>query len=167
MRGLKVPTLFVAGEDDDVVGWKPGVHTLFAGTSAAERFLLVYEQARHNVAPNPPPTAAASHPMDWGHYAEPIWDLRRLNNTNQHFVRAFGDYALGPRDRLPDALDLTPLAADGEIAVDAQGTATAGTGTGGALHRAPPLACSFIALARARTRIASAARVNVLCCGSL
>ena len=128
LRGLKVPTLFVAGEDDDVVGWKPGVHTLFAGTSAAERFLLVYEQARHNVAPNPPPTAAASHPMDWGHYAEPIWDLRRLNNTNQHFVRAFGDYALGPRDRLPDALDLTPLAADGEIAVDAQGTATAGTG---------------------------------------
>ena len=128
LRGLKVPTLFVAGEDDDVVGWKPGVQSLFAGTTAAERFLLVYEQARHNVAPNPPPAAAASHPMDWGHYAEPIWDLRRLNNTNQHFVRAFGDYALGPRDRLPDALGLTPLAADGEIAVDAQGTATAGPG---------------------------------------
>lgn len=128
LRGLKVPTLFVAGEDDDVVGWKPGVHSLFAGTSAAERFLLVYEQARHNVAPNPPPDAAASHPMDWGHYAEPIWDLRRLNNTNQHFVRAFIDYALGPRDRLPDALNLTPLAADGEIGLDAQGAATAGTG---------------------------------------
>ena len=128
LRSLKVPVLFVAGEDDDVVGWAPGVRSLFDGTTATERFLLVYEQARHNVAPNPPPDAAASHPMDWGHYAEPVWDLRRLNNTNQHFVRAFVDYALGPRESLPEALDLTPRAADGRVAYDADGTARCGEG---------------------------------------
>ena len=123
-----MPTLFVAGREDDVVGWQPGVLSLFAGTTGTERFLLVYEQARHNVAPNPPPAAAASHPADWGHYAEPLWDPRRLNNAGQHFVRAFAQYVLEDLPRLPAALDLIPVAADGAWEVDEEGVPHPGEG---------------------------------------
>jgi predicted dienelactone hydrolase len=128
LRSLVVPTLFVAGREDDVVGWQPGVLSLFAGTTGAERFLLVYEQGRHNVAPNPPPLAAASHPADWGHYAEPVWDPRRLNNVGQHFVRAFARYVLEEAADLPAALDLIPVAADGAWTVDADGIPQPGEG---------------------------------------
>lgn len=126
LRGLGVPTLFVAGREDDVVGWQPGVLSLFSGTTGTERFLLVYEQARHNIAPNPPPAAAASHPADWGHYAEPVWDPQRLNNVGQHFVRAFAEYVLADETRLPEALDLVPVAAEGAFEVGDDGVPVPG-----------------------------------------
>ncbi|MDZ7826975.1 MAG: hypothetical protein U5R48_14355 [Gammaproteobacteria bacterium] len=72
MAGLAVPTLFVAGSDDDVVGWDPGVRSLFAGATGCERALLVHQLARHNVAPNPAPAAALHASADFAHYAEPL-----------------------------------------------------------------------------------------------
>jgi predicted dienelactone hydrolase len=128
LADLAIPTLFVAGREDDVVGWDPGVKTLFDGTRGAERFLLVYENCRHNVAPNPPPPEAASHPADWAHYAEPVWNLRRLNNCNQHFVRAFCEHVLAGDGALHPALDLLPVAAEGVFAIDADGVARPGEG---------------------------------------
>lgn len=122
LDALRVPTLFVAGSDDDVVGWDPGVKTLFEA-AGGERQLLVYDACRHNVAPNPPPAAAASHLEDWRHYAEPVWDLRRLNNLNQHFVRAFLDRHL---DGAPaPALDVIEVASAGGYRTGEDGTVVA------------------------------------------
>ncbi len=99
LKGLKVPTFFVAGSQDDISGYEKGIKAIYTGAVNAERYLLTYENARHNVAPNPPPAVALQPglPFDeYYRYAEPAWDERRINNINQHFVTAFlGKYLKG------------------------------------------------------------------------
>jgi predicted dienelactone hydrolase len=92
LKGLSVPTLFVAGSQDDVSGYEKGTKAIFTGAVNSDRYLLTYINARHNVAPNPPPAESLRPglPFDfYYHYAEPAWDQRRINNINQHFVTAF------------------------------------------------------------------------------
>ena len=92
LKGLKAPTLFIAGDKDDVSGYEDGTKAIYNGAVNADRYLLTYENARHNVAPNPPPPQSLKpgFPMsDYYHYAEPAWNERRINNINQHFVTAF------------------------------------------------------------------------------
>jgi len=76
-----------------VSGYEGGVRRLFEGAVNADRYLLVYENARHNTAPNPPPLGAPNL-TEYSRYAEFAWDARRINNINQHFVTAFLDRVL-------------------------------------------------------------------------
>ncbi|THF88901.1 dienelactone hydrolase [Deinococcus sp. KSM4-11] len=89
LQNLKVPTLFIVGDRDDVAFYEGGVKPLFENAVNAERYMVVYENAAHNAAPNPPPAAALNSFDDYMHYAEPAWDMGRLNNLNEHFVTAF------------------------------------------------------------------------------
>jgi predicted dienelactone hydrolase len=92
LKGLKTPTFFVAGSQDDISGYEKGIKAIYEGAVNAERYLLTYENARHNVAPNPPPVEALApglHIDEYYRYAEPSWNQRKLNNINQHFVTAF------------------------------------------------------------------------------
>ncbi|WP_339712736.1 alpha/beta fold hydrolase [uncultured Kriegella sp.] len=92
LKGLKTPTFFVAGSQDDVSGYEKGIKAIYTGAVNADRYLLTYKNARHNVAPNPPPAEALApglHIDEYYRYAEPSWDERRINNINQHFVTAF------------------------------------------------------------------------------
>lgn len=102
LKGLKVPTFFVAGSQDDVSGYEKGIKAIYEGATNAERYLLTYRNARHNVAPNPPPAEAFQpglHIDEYYRYAEPSWDQRRMNNINQHFVTAFLDTKLKGKDQ--------------------------------------------------------------------
>jgi predicted dienelactone hydrolase len=92
LKGLKTPTFFVAGSQDDISGYEKGTKAIYEGAVNAERYLLTYKNARHNVAPNPPPVEALApglHIDEYFRYAEPSWDQRKINNINQHFVTAF------------------------------------------------------------------------------
>jgi len=92
LAGLRVPTFFVAGSMDDISGYEDGIKAIYEGAIHTDRYLLTYLNARHNVAPNPPPAEALRpglHLDEYLRYAEPAWDQRRLNNLNQHFVTAF------------------------------------------------------------------------------
>ena len=92
LKGLKIPTFFVAGSEDDVSGYEKGIKAIYEGAVNADRYLLTYMNARHNIAPNPPPTAALKaglHFDEYYRYAEPSWNEKRINNINQHFVTAF------------------------------------------------------------------------------
>jgi len=92
LKGLKVPVLFIAGSLDDISGYEKGTRAIFEGAVNTDRYLLTYINARHNVAPNPPPIESLKPglPIDfYYHYAEPAWDQRRINNINQHFITAF------------------------------------------------------------------------------
>ncbi|MBX2874402.1 MAG: dienelactone hydrolase [Saprospiraceae bacterium] len=92
LKGLKVPTFFVAGSQDDVSGYEKGIKAIYKGAVNADRYLLTYMNARHNVAPNPPPADVLKpglHIDEYYRYAEPSWDERRINNINQHFLTAF------------------------------------------------------------------------------
>jgi predicted dienelactone hydrolase len=118
LAGVRTPTLLIAGDQDDVAGYQDGVLRLFEGLVHAERYLLTYQGARHNVAPNPPsPAAAAAGFEDFMAYAEPAWDSRRINNINQHFVTAFLGIQLKGQP-LQAWLELPPLAFDGTVKPD-------------------------------------------------
>ena len=100
--GLIVILLFfIAGSLDDVSGYENGIKAIYTGAVNADRYLLTYMNARHNIAPNPPPPASLVpdlHFDEYYHYAEPSWDQRRLNNINQHFVTAFIGIHLKKKD---------------------------------------------------------------------
>jgi predicted dienelactone hydrolase len=92
LQGMKVPTFFIAGNLDDISGYEDGIKAIYKGVVNADRYLLTYANARHNIAPNaPPPEAlkAGLHFDEYYRYAEPSWNERRINNINQHFVTAF------------------------------------------------------------------------------
>lgn len=92
LKGLKIPVFFVAGNKDDVSGYEDGTKAIYNGALSASRYLLTYENARHNVAPNPPPPESLQAGLtmqEYYHYAEPAWNERRINNINQHFITAF------------------------------------------------------------------------------
>ena len=110
LSGLHLPTLFVAGDQDDISGYENGTKKIFDLATHAERYLLTYINARHNVAPNPPPVESFQPGLninEYLRYADSVWDMRRINNINQHFVTAFLGYYL---KGLPyqDYLDLSP-----------------------------------------------------------
>ncbi len=101
LKGLKTPTFFVAGSQDDISGYEKGIKAIYEATINADRYLLTYTDARHNVAPNPPPKEALApglHIDEYYRYADATWDQRKINNVNQHFVTAFIDSQLKGKD---------------------------------------------------------------------
>lgn len=101
LKGLKIPTFFVAGSQDDISGYEKGIKAIYNGAVNANRYMLTYMNARHNVAPNPPPAEslkAGLHFDEYYRYAEPAWNERRINNINQHFVTAFLGIHLKKKD---------------------------------------------------------------------
>ena len=101
LKGLKTPTFFVAGNQDDISGYEKGIKAIYNGTINANRYMLTYMNARHNVAPNPAPSEslkAGLHIDEYYRYAEPSWDSKRINNINQHFLTAFLGIHLKKRD---------------------------------------------------------------------
>jgi len=92
LAGLKIPSFFVAGSQDDISGYEKGTKAIYEGAINSDRYLLTYFNARHNVAPNPPPAESLKpglHLDEYLRYADSVWDQRRINNINQHFVTAF------------------------------------------------------------------------------
>jgi predicted dienelactone hydrolase len=101
LQGLKVPTFFIAGSQDDISGYEKGIKAIYKGAVNADRYLLTYENARHNVAPNPPPVESLKpglHFDEYYRYADPVWSEERINNINQHFVTAFLGIHLKKKD---------------------------------------------------------------------
>jgi len=91
----------VAGSQDDVSGYENGIKAIYTGAINADRYILTYENGRHNIAPNPPPpeTLKSGIPVsEYNFYAEPAWKERRINNINQHFVTAFLGIYLKKKD---------------------------------------------------------------------
>lgn len=97
---IKVPTLYVSGDHDDISGHEHGVKKLFEQTSPADNYLLTYREARHNIATHPAPEVAHAEDIDLGHYEEPAWDVEVINHNNEHFALAFLDcYVKGDKAR--------------------------------------------------------------------
>lgn len=115
LAGLKKPALFIDGDHDKVVNFKDGVRWLFDGTTSADRYLLVYREAGHNVAGNAAnlgdnPTVEAI-----GYARDPVWRQERLNQINEHFITAFLDLTLKGDMVKRKYLDLpVPVASDGK-----------------------------------------------------
>lgn len=120
LRQIKVPTLYITGDQDDVSGYEMGVKKLFEQTGSEHNYMLVYENARHNFAPHPAPQVAYENEADLGHYFEPSWSNEALTRINEHMSLAFLDCHVKSIkqkcDYLPSNEDITQVKqADGKM----------------------------------------------------
>ena len=118
---IEVPMLFIAGDQDDISGFENGIKKLFEQTAskptssskdaAANSYMMVYENARHNIAAHPAPKVAFANDLDIGHHFEPSWSIETLNRINQHMSLAFLNCYLktdqASCDILPKTEDIT------------------------------------------------------------
>ncbi len=129
LKGIRTPTLFVAGSVDDVSGYEKGTRAIFEGAVNAERYLLTFVNANHNAAaPFPAPAevmnggAVSGGSNAFAHYADPVWDTTRMNNILQHFVTAqFDRYLKGDVSRAA-YFDVVPSGKEAVYAVERDGT---------------------------------------------
>ena len=94
LAGIRVPSLFIAGDKDDVADYTNGIRPAFEQAVHSERCILVYENARHNTGGNPPPGDVALPFALTQAFDEPAWRKQRITSINQHFITAFLDLYL-------------------------------------------------------------------------
>jgi dienelactone hydrolase len=93
-KGLKLPSLFIVGDNDDVSGYEQGVKKLYNWSTASNRCMVTYQNARHNVGGNPAPANVALDFQGRESFEEPVWRKDRITAINQHFITAFLDLNL-------------------------------------------------------------------------
>lgn len=93
LAGIRVPVFFIVGSLDDVAGYETGVRRLYENAVNSDRYLLTFDNARHNVGSPPPPPIPMSYER-WVGFSDSVWDNRRMNNVVQHFATAFFDIQL-------------------------------------------------------------------------
>ncbi len=127
---IDVPTLWFCGTSDKTVGYD-AVRNFCQGATNSDRIFVSYERCGHNVANNPAPVEALS--ASWEiikRWADPVWDTRRLNDLNCHFVTAFFDSLLkGDAEKAKYLTVPTPCGKDAD--------SKAGTGWPGFPEAAP------------------------------
>lgn len=113
---MSLPTFIVVGSQDQTTGFA-AAQWLFDHAINAQRYMLVYLNAIHEVATNPASPLAQQHFREYMHYQEPAWDNRRLNNINQHFITVFlGMYLGGDKARYGPYLDIPVVSRNSETA---------------------------------------------------
>jgi predicted dienelactone hydrolase len=113
LAGIRVPSLFIDGDQDDISGYEQGVRRAFEGAVNSERRLLVYENARHNVGGNPPPPEALGSYTTRAFFDEPVWRKDRITAINQHFITAFLDLYLKGNETRRAYLDVAVKSTEG------------------------------------------------------
>jgi dienelactone hydrolase len=112
---VKAPVLMISGNQDDVVDFDHGVSWIFDNLTGTDRNLLVYREARHNIAGNPVPFTAKTDFTTLEFFTEPVWRSERLNQINQHFITAFLDLNLKADTSKAAFLNVpNPIAAKGQ-----------------------------------------------------
>ena len=107
---IKLPAMIIGGDHDDISGFENGIAKLFMQLGAKNKYLMVYENARHNIAAHPAPTAAFDNDLDLGHYYEPSWNSETITRINKHMVLAFLDHHVKQDKTAEDYLPKRELA---------------------------------------------------------
>jgi predicted dienelactone hydrolase len=125
---LKAPIFFMAGSADDVSDYDKGIRPLFEAATPVDRYLMTFDNAKHNAAaPMPAPAESWTFSKELGfapfeHYADPVWDSVRMNNIAQHFATAWFDLKLKDDTAKLRYLDLVERSQDGVHAIGSDGT---------------------------------------------
>jgi predicted dienelactone hydrolase len=114
LAAIHVPTFFIAGSQDHVVGYDPGVRTLFEAETGAPRYLLTFREAGHNIALSTPPSGMTDRLWDLDWFEDPVWRKARLIGIEAHFITAFLDfYVKGDAGKATYINGLVPNSDDG------------------------------------------------------
>jgi len=98
---VTAPTLVVVGDQDDVSGYADGVLGLYGGLINADRRLLTFQNARHNLVGVDVPDLPRDKFDLIERFEEPVWRKDRLRAITRHYVVAFLDESLR-HDRAAD-----------------------------------------------------------------
>ncbi len=94
LANITVPSMIIDGDQDDVTDFQNGIKYLHDHMTRSDRYLLVYENARHNIAINETPHELARYFPYIEHWNEPVWRSDRIYAINSHFITAFLDERL-------------------------------------------------------------------------
>jgi predicted dienelactone hydrolase len=117
VAAIRAPTLFIVGSQDHVVGYDPGVRTLFSQEVHAPRYLLTFREAAHSIAliGAPPEMRGSFWDLDW--FEDAVWRKDRLMAIETHFITAFLDrYVKDDQAKAAYIDSLTPNSDDGRWA---------------------------------------------------
>jgi predicted dienelactone hydrolase len=92
LGAVTAPTLFIVGSQDHVVGYDPGVKTLFDLETRAPRYLLTFANAGHSIGMDPAPEQMRTRLWDQDWWEDPVWRKARLIAIETHFITAFLDF---------------------------------------------------------------------------
>ncbi len=130
LKGVRIPMLFFAGDEDDVSLYEGGIRSIWEESVNVDRALMTFENVNHNSgAPYLAPAESYVYSENLGRfpfstYADPVWDTVRLNNVAQHFSTAWLDlYLKGDTDK-QSYLDLIPDSNEGVYATADDGSFT-------------------------------------------
>ena len=114
LAAIRTPTLFIVGSQDHLVGYDPGVRTLFEGETNAPRYLLTFREAGHNIGMSGAPTQMQARLWDKDWFEDPVWRKARLMAIEAHFITAFLDrYVQGDSGKSAYIDGLVPNSDDG------------------------------------------------------
>lgn len=88
---IRAPTLLIAGDHDRLVGYRPGVETLFERETGAPRYLLTFHGAGHSIGMNAAPSQMRGTLWDQDWFEDPVWRKDRVIAIELHFITAFLD----------------------------------------------------------------------------
>ncbi len=108
LAGIRIPLLFIAGDQDDISDFKAGIQPVFEKALHSDRCLLVYQNARHNVGGNPLPQEVVASFNTHESFDEPVWRKDRIMAINQHFITAFLDLTLKGDESKRNYLHVAP-----------------------------------------------------------
>ncbi len=109
---IRAPSLFIAGDQDDVADYARGIRPIFTETANSDRCLLVYENARHNTGGNPAPPDISLPYSVIQSFEDPVWRKDRMTAINQHFITAFLDRNLKGQTAKNEYLHVQPEHSD-------------------------------------------------------
>ncbi len=112
LAAIRIPTLFIAGDHDDVADYVHGIKPAFDHAVNSQRCLLVYENARHNTGGNPAPVGLTLPYSMIESFDEPAWRKDRITSINQHFITAFLDLYLKGDQEKASYLHVEPVHSD-------------------------------------------------------
>jgi len=113
LADLATPSLFIVGDQDRLVGYSPGVRTVFEQAINAPRYLLVFQEAGHSIGMDRAPDSMRQKLWDLDWFEDPVWRKARIVGVNLHMITAFLDlYVKGDTTRAP-YLQLIPRSDDG------------------------------------------------------
>ncbi len=91
LASVKVPAMIIDGDHDDVAGYQEGVRWIFDNLKSSDRYMLVFENARHNIVGVEAPQSAQNSLNKIEKWDEPVWRKDRIEAIDAHFVVAFLD----------------------------------------------------------------------------
>jgi predicted dienelactone hydrolase len=124
LAGVQTPMLLMAGSEDDISGYEGGIKTIFDGMVNTNRYLLTFDDARHNAAAPIPAPDVTWENGTFDSYSDPVWDTVRMNNIAQHFATAYFDWYLKDDASKMTYFDLIENSNDGVWSVDDDGNFT-------------------------------------------